>query len=69
MRDGNRYQYKDIPLTGSRHISVAEAAEILRLSEISIRRFLTQKKLVRYKVGGRTLVLRSEVEAMIKRAP
>ncbi|MBZ5641596.1 MAG: helix-turn-helix domain-containing protein [Acidobacteriia bacterium] len=52
------------------YLTVREAANILRLSEISVRRFLTKKKLKRYKVGGkvtgRTLLLQSEVIALIK---
>jgi excisionase family DNA binding protein len=49
-------------------ITCKEAAAILKLSEISIRRFLTQKKLKRYKAGSRTLIRRSEVLAMIHEA-
>jgi len=47
-------------------ISVREAANILRLSEISVRRFLTQRKLRRYKCGGRTLLKESEVVGLIQ---
>jgi len=47
-------------------ISVKEAADILRLSEISVRRFLTQQKLRRYKAGGRTLLKLTEVLSLIK---
>jgi excisionase family DNA binding protein len=50
----------------SPYITVAESAEILRLSEISIRRFLTKKILVRHKVGGRTLLRRDDVLALVK---
>jgi hypothetical protein len=49
-------------------INVKEAAAVLKLSEISIRRYLTQKKLKRYKAFGRTLLKESEVRALIKRA-
>jgi excisionase family DNA binding protein len=48
------------------YITVREAAELLRLSEISIRRYLTKKILARYKAGGRTLLRRDDVVAMIK---
>ena len=48
------------------YITVAEAAEILRLSQISIRRYLTKKILARYKAGGRTLLRRDDVVALIK---
>jgi hypothetical protein len=50
------------------YINVAEAADLLRLSEISIRRYLTKKVLVRYKAGARTLLRRSEVVGLIKQA-
>ena len=49
-------------------ITVAEAAEILRLSEISIRRYLTKKIFVRYKAGGRTLLRRDDVLRLVKAA-
>lgn len=54
-------------------ITVQEAADMLRLSQISIRRFLTQKKLTRFKVGrskktGRTLLKRSEVLSLVREA-
>lgn len=54
-------------------ISVPEAASLLRLSEKSIRRLLTEKRLTRFKVGvasvkSRTLLLRSEVVALIHKA-
>ena len=53
------------PLQQGQFVSVREAAAILKMSEISIRRFLTQKKLRRYKVGSRTLVKISEVLGLI----
>ena len=46
-------------------ITCKEAASLLKLSEISIRRLLTQKKLKRYKVGARTLIRTSEALALI----
>jgi excisionase family DNA binding protein len=49
-------------------INCKEAAALLRLSEIHIRRMLTQKKLKRYKVGARTLILKSEALALIRPA-
>jgi excisionase family DNA binding protein len=49
-------------------VNVREAAALVRLSEVSIRRYLTQKKLRRYKIGGRTLVRKSEVLGLIKEA-
>jgi len=50
------------------YITVRETAELTRLSEISIRRYLTQKKLTRYKCGGRTLVRLADAEALIREA-
>lgn len=47
-------------------ITCKEAAAILKISEISVRRFLTQKKLRRYKCGARTLVSHSEVSSLIR---
>ena len=52
----------------SKYINVPEAAELTRLSEISIRRYLTKKLLTRYKVFGRTLLRRDEVLALIRKA-
>ena len=53
-------------------ISVKEAAALLRLSEISIRRYLTQKKLRRFKVGPgrgrRTLLSLNQVLGLIREA-
>ena len=49
-------------------ITVKEAAGILKLSEISIRRFLTKRKLKRFKAGARTLVRRSDVLSLIREA-
>jgi len=55
------------------YIGIPEAAHLLRLSDKSIRRLLTEKKLTRYKVGAasvksRTLLLRSEVVGLIQKA-
>lgn len=49
-----------------RFIHVKEAARLTTLSEISIRRYLTQGKLRRFKVGGRTLLKYSDVIALIR---
>ena len=53
-------------LPPSGYVTVKEAARLLKLSEISIRRFLTQKKLRRFKVGSRTRILHSEVMGLIR---
>jgi excisionase family DNA binding protein len=51
-------------------VTIREAAQLTRLSESSIRRFLTTKKLRRYKVAGgsRTLCKKDEVLALIQLA-
>jgi hypothetical protein len=51
-----------------KYLSVRDAAAHLTVSVVSVRRFLTQKKLTRFKVGGRTVVAASEVEALVQKA-
>jgi hypothetical protein len=46
------------------YMTVPAAADWLLLSE-AIRRFLTQKRIQRFKSGGRTLVLAKEVKALL----
>ncbi len=46
-------------------VTCREAGTIVKLSEISIRRMLTQKKIKRYKCGARTLISRSELLGLI----
>jgi excisionase family DNA binding protein len=53
------------PATLQQYITCKQAAELLKISEISVRRFLTQKKLRRFKCGSRTLVRLSEVLGLI----
>ena len=49
------------------YISVKQAARVLNISEIGVlRRFLTQKRLRRFKVGSRTILLQSEVLSLIR---
>lgn len=48
------------------YLSCKEAAELVRLSEISVRRMLTRGTLKRYKLGARTLVSRSELMSLIR---
>jgi excisionase family DNA binding protein len=50
----------------SPYVTVNEAAQILYLSEPTVRRLLTEKRLRRFKSGGRTLLLRSDVLSFIK---
>ncbi len=52
-------------------MTVSMAADFLKVSQITLRRYLTQKKLRRFKVGGphgRTLVKRSDVLNLVKEA-
>jgi excisionase family DNA binding protein len=49
-------------------VTCKEAATLLKLSEISIRRLLTQKKLRRFKVGSRTLMRQDEVLGLVRQA-
>jgi excisionase family DNA binding protein len=49
-------------------LTCREVSALLKLSEISIRRLLTEKKLKRYKVGARTLILKSEALSLIRAA-
>jgi excisionase family DNA binding protein len=49
-------------------ITCKQAANLLKLSEISVRRLLTKKKLRRYKVGARTLIRASEVAGLVREA-
>jgi excisionase family DNA binding protein len=48
----------------SEYLSVTGAAQLMGVSEASIRRFLTKKKLKRYKIGARTVVKRSDALAL-----
>jgi excisionase family DNA binding protein len=43
---------------------VQAAAVLLGISEVTVRRLLTQKKLRRFKIGGRTVVRLDEVRAL-----
>lgn len=52
--------------TASPYLTVAEAAEYLRCSRERIHALLSQRRLTRHKDGGRTLVLRSELEAYVR---
>jgi len=47
-------------------LTVRESAALLKLSEVSIRRYLTQKKLRRFKVGSRTLLMRGDVLGLVR---
>ena len=49
-------------------ISVSEAAEMLRISVFTVRNWLSQGRLKRVKIGGKTFLLKSEVEDLLIRA-
>lgn len=50
----------------ARLLSVKAAAEFLSVSDVTIRRFLTHKKLRRFKAGGRTLVRMNDLLQLVK---
>jgi hypothetical protein len=52
--------------TDSEYVGITQAAQIIQVSEATIRRFLTQRKLKRFKIGARTIVKRSEVIGLIR---
>ncbi len=49
-------------------IDIGGAAEMLFVKRPTIRNWITRGKLKRYKVGGRTLVRRSELLALVREA-
>jgi len=49
-----------------RLVSVPDGADLLSVSQVTIRRYLTQKKLRRFKVGGRTLIKVGDLMALVK---
>jgi excisionase family DNA binding protein len=49
----------------SPYLTVPEAAELLRCRPQRVRDLLSQRRLSRFKEGGRTLIRRSEVEALV----
>lgn len=49
-----------------KYVPVAEAARLVYLSSPTIRRFLGQGRLKRFKIGGRVLVSTSELFGLIK---
>jgi excisionase family DNA binding protein len=55
---------KDLP----EYVGLPRGSEIVDLSVPTLRRWLTQKKLKRYKVGGHTLLKTSELLGLVKEA-
>jgi excisionase family DNA binding protein len=56
-------------LDGDRLFSVTEAASLLRISPWTVRSWLTQKRIRRTKVGGRTLIRMSELRRVVTDDP
>jgi excisionase family DNA binding protein len=50
----------------NRLVSVGDAAKLLSVSEVTIRRMLTQKKLPRRKVLRRTLILVGDLAKVVR---
>jgi excisionase family DNA binding protein len=50
----------------SQFITCREAAEIGHMHEVTIRRYLAERKLQRYKLGRRTLLRRDEFMSLIQ---
>ncbi len=56
------------PAVTPEYLSVPEGAALLRVSHWTIRAWLKNKKLPRYKAGGRTLASRDSLLALIREA-
>jgi excisionase family DNA binding protein len=50
------------------YLSIPEAAQYMRSSPNSVAMWLTQGRLIRTKVGRRTLITRSEIEEFMQRS-
>jgi excisionase family DNA binding protein len=59
-------QQATTPTAQPEYISIPEAAELVRVSPWTMRQWLTQGKVRRYKCIGRTLVSKGEVLALVK---
>jgi excisionase family DNA binding protein len=62
----NRGAHSALVEAAERLVSVPDAAAFLSVSEVTIRRNLTNKKLRRFKVGGRTLIKVGDLMALVK---
>jgi excisionase family DNA binding protein len=70
MAAGRRLQLKD-PMRDEgmkEFLSVKDAADLVSVSEVTIRRMLWHKKLKRFKFAGRTLVNRAELLKLVEAA-
>ena len=54
------------PISEGPFLSVLQAAELLTVSKVSIRRYLGLGKLKKYKVGARTLIRRDDVLSLVR---
>jgi excisionase family DNA binding protein len=54
---------------GAAFISVKAAAEMLSVSQVSIRRYLGQGRLKRFKFGSRTLLRSQDVMNLVREVP
>jgi excisionase family DNA binding protein len=50
----------------SQFITCREAAEIGHMHEVTVRRYLAEKKLTRFKLGRKTLIRREDFMALIR---
>lgn len=58
----------DAALGDPAFVSIPTAAKYLSVSTPTVRRFLTQKRLRRFKCGSRTLLLFDEVKGLVQEA-
>jgi excisionase family DNA binding protein len=53
------------PISGSKYVDVQEAALFLRVSIPTIRKWLSLRKLTRYRAGRRVLIKITDLEALV----
>jgi hypothetical protein len=63
-----RTQKKEVVTQDEDFVTVPQSAQLLHVAEITIRKKLTSGELTRYKAGARTLLLKSEVLGLIRKA-
>jgi excisionase family DNA binding protein len=63
-----RIQQTQKSITEGPFLSVSQAAELLTVSKVSIRRYLGMGKLKKFKVGARTLIRRDDVLNLVREA-
>jgi hypothetical protein len=64
MRTTPKKQLKTDFESPAEFLGVSAAAQFLGISEASIRRYMTQRKLQRFKIGSRTVCRRADVLAL-----